>query len=221
MQAPTRLDDGAYHDGMRRLQDRFDSRRLADRLADRLSRRAFSGDDRAFIEGCPMFFLATADALGRPDCSFKGGEPGFVRVTGESEFAFPSYDGNGMFRSLGNLLVNPAVGVLFVDWERPDRLRVNGTARICDDLDPLMGSFIGAQLVVRVVASVIFPNCPRYLPRMAVAERSAFVPRAGYTPPVPAWKRFEVFRDVLPRDDQARDDSASARAHCPTSAGPR
>ena len=170
MALPDAHDDGAYHEGMRRLQDRFDSRRLADRLVERLSRTAFSGEDRAFIESRPMFFLATADAHGSPDCSFKGGEPGFVRVTGERELAFPSYDGNGMFRSLGNLLVNPAVGMLFVDWERPNRLRVNGSARICDADDPLMLTFVGAQLVVRVTASTIFPNCP---PRSIRANASA------------------------------------------------
>lgn len=194
-----------YHEGMRRLQDRFDSRRLADRLEERLLRRRFSDADRAFIERSAMFFFATADAQGRPDCSFKGGDPGFVRVTGDSELAFPSYDGNGMFRSLGNLLVNPAVALLFIDWGRPDRLRVNGTARLCDDADPLIGAFPGAQLVVRVAASAIFPNCPRYLPTMVIAEASPFVPRPGHVPPVPAWKTFEMFRDVLPRGDQTRD----------------
>ncbi len=101
-----------YHDGNRQLQDRFDSRRISDRLEEKLTRTAFSADDKAFIESAAYFFLATADAQGRPDCSFKGGMPGFVRVTGASELAFPDYDGNGMFKSLGNLIVNPNVGLL-------------------------------------------------------------------------------------------------------------
>jgi predicted pyridoxine 5'-phosphate oxidase superfamily flavin-nucleotide-binding protein len=188
----------AYHDGMRALQDRFDSRRLADRLDERLARSTFTDDDRAFIESRTLFFLATADGEGRPDCSFKGGDPGFVRVTAPGELAFPSYDGNGMFRSLGNVLVNPAVALLFIDFERPRRLRVNGRASI-DDADPLLPQFEGAQLVVRVRAERIFPNCPRYIPRMAVVEASPYVPREGCTPPVPAWKTFEMFRDVLPK----------------------
>ncbi len=198
------LPEAAYHEGMRRLQDRFDTRRLADRLDERLARAEFSDEDRAFIDSRTMFFLATADACGRPDCSYKGGAAGFVRVIDRDALAFPSYDGNGMFRSLGNVLVNPAVALLFVDLERPRRLRVNGTARIQPD-DPLLASFAGAQLVVRVRADRIFPNCPRYVHRTALVEASRDVPRAGYTPPVPAWKRFDAFRDVLPPDDPARE----------------
>src|SRR3982074_1746771 len=138
-----------YHPGMRHLQDRFDTRRLADRLDEKRGRGAFTPDDRAFIESRSLFFLATADAQACPDCSYKGGSPGFVRVTGDNELAFPSYDGNGMFRSLGNVLVNPAVALLFIDFEKPNRLRVNGRASIADQ-DPLLETFTGAQLIVRV-----------------------------------------------------------------------
>lgn len=194
-----------YHAGMRRLQDRFDTRRLADRLEEKLERTTFTAEDRGFIESRQFFFLATADSEGQPDCSYKGGAPGFVRVTDFNELAFPSYDGNGMFRSLGNVLVNPAVALLFVDFERPNRLRVNGRASIRDD-DPLLESFAGAQLVVRVRALRIFPNCPRYIHRMSITESSPYVPRTGYTPPVPKWKCFDMFRDVLPRGDPARKD---------------
>jgi len=196
--------EAVYHEGMRRLQDRFDTRRLADRLDERLARAEFSDEDRAFIESRTMLFIATADACGRPDCPYKGGMAGFVRVIDRDALAFPSYDGNGMFRSLGNVLVNPAVALLFVDFDAPRRLRVNGTARIQPD-DPLLAGFAGAQLVVRVRAGRIFPNCPRYVHRTALVEASRDVPRAGYTPPVPAWKRFEAFRDVLPPGDPARE----------------
>jgi predicted pyridoxine 5'-phosphate oxidase superfamily flavin-nucleotide-binding protein len=195
--------DPAYHSGMRQLQDRCDTRKLADRLDEKLARTAFTTEDRTFIESRPLFFLATADASGRPDCSYKGGAPGFVRVTDVDELAFPSYDGNGMFRSLGNVLVNPAVALLFIDFERPNRLRVNGSARVVED-DPLLGDFPGAQLVVRVRAARIFPNCPRYIHRMTIAETSPYVPRADYTPPIPKWKRFDEFADVLARNDPAR-----------------
>ena len=183
----------AYHEGARELQDRFDTRRLADSLAEKLSRSAFTAEDKAFIEASCMFFLATADAEGQPDCSYKGGVPGFVRVTGPSELSFPSYDGNGMFRSLGNVRVNPRVGMLFLDFEKPRRLRVNGVAR----LDAPAGEFEGAQLVVRVRAERIFPNCPRYVHRMELVEKSVYAPRPGHEPPEPAWK--QKFKDVLPR----------------------
>jgi len=188
-----------YHPGNRELQDRFDSRRIADRLVEVLHRVQFTDDDRAFIESRPLFFLATADAAGAPDCSYKGGRPGFVRVVAPDTIAFPSYDGNGMFKSLGNVLVNPRVGLLFVDFEQPRRLRVNGVATI-DTADPLLPAFDGAQLVVRVRAEHIFPNCPRYIHRMAVEELSPYAPAPGHVPPVPAWKQMDAFRDYLPRE---------------------
>jgi hypothetical protein len=141
-----------YHDGNRRLQDQFDSRRISDRLEEKLTRTQFTPEDKSFIESTPYFFLATADAEGRPDCSFKGGMPGFVRITGPSELAFPDYDGNGMFKSLGNILVNPNVGILFIAMHgKPQRLRVNGEATVKDQ-DPLLDQTVGAQLIVRVTA---------------------------------------------------------------------
>ena len=186
-----------YHDGSRRLQDRFESRKLADRLVEVLARDAFTDDDRAFIESRPLFFLATADAQGRPDCSYKGGNPGFVRVVDPQTLAFPSYDGNGMFKSLGNILVNPEVGLLFIDMgAKPRRLRVNGTARVGRD-DPLMQRFAGAQLLVRVTARAIFPNCPRYIVTPGGEEPSTYAPRPDYQPPEPAWKGFDDFKDYI------------------------
>ena len=151
-----------YNWGSRKLQDRFDSRRIADRLEQRTVHDAFTETDRAFIESSPMFFLATVDAEGCPDCSYKGGMPGFVRVLNPNTLAFPDYDGNGMFKSLGNILVNPHVGMLFIDFEHPDRMRINGTATARDD-DPLLSEYPGAQLIIRVQAEQIFPNCPRYI----------------------------------------------------------
>jgi predicted pyridoxine 5'-phosphate oxidase superfamily flavin-nucleotide-binding protein len=196
-----------YHEGNRRLQDQFDSRRIADRLEEKLTRTAFNDDDKEFIEGAIYFFLATADAEGRPDCSFKGGMAGFVRVTGPSELAFPDYDGNGMFKSLGNISVNPQVGLLFIALhDKPRRLRVNGTAAVLRD-DPLLASAIGAQLIVRVQARAIFPNCPRYIPAMQLVEPSIYAPRPGCDPPEPAWKGFADFKDyVHPRQRTARGE---------------
>ncbi len=194
-----------YHAGSRRLQDQFDSRRISDRLEEKLTRTAFTADDKAFIESVIYFFVATADAEGRPDCSFKGGPPGFVRVTGDCEIAFPDYDGNGMFKSLGNLLVNANVGLLFIDLhERPRRLRVNGSATVSRD-DPLLDETVGAQLIVRVQARAIFPNCPRYIPKLQLVEPSIYAPQRGCELVEPAWKGFELFKDyVHPRQPTAR-----------------
>jgi predicted pyridoxine 5'-phosphate oxidase superfamily flavin-nucleotide-binding protein len=186
-----------YHDGNRRLQDQFASGAIADRL-ETFARTEFSADDREFIDSMPYFFLASADAQGRPDCSFKGGLPGFARVVGSDELAFPDYDGNGMFKSLGNVLVNPAVGLLFIAMHgRPRRLRINGEARVLRD-DPLLGETVGAQLIVRVTARAIFSNCPRYIPTMQMVDASIYSPKPGVAPVEPAWKEFDAFRDAVP-----------------------
>lgn len=191
-------DASSYHAGSRQLQDRFDSRRIADRLEQVTLHTTLTDGDRAFVEGCAMFFLATADAAGAPDCSYKGGMPGFVRVLDERELAFPDYDGNGMFRSLGNVLVNPRVALLFVNFAQPDRLRVHGRATVCDD-DPLLAAYPGAQLIVRVQVERVFPNCPRYIHKMQMVEHSVYVPCLDHTPPEPDWKGMPEFRDELPR----------------------
>lgn len=187
-----------YHQGNRELQDAFGSRALADRLDERLRRDRFNADDAAFIATLPFFFLATADAEGRPDCSFKGGPPGFARVAAPDLLVFPDYDGNGMFKSLGNILANPHVGLLFIGiGEAPRRLRVNGRAEVARE-DPLIAEVPGAQLLVKVTPEAIFPNCPRYIPKMALLEASPYAPEAGVPPLEPKWKAFEMFSDVVP-----------------------
>jgi uncharacterized protein len=195
-----------YHAGHRQVQDQFGSRRLADRMRHSL---AFSEDDRVFIERCCLFFLATADAEGQPDVSYKGGLPGFVRVTGESTLAFPDYDGNGQFRSLGNILVNPRVGMIFMDFQEQRRKRVKGEASVHFD-DPLLAAYPGAQAIIRVQATEIFGNCPRYIHKMELVEHSLHVPRADHTPPVPSWKLSEQYRDVLPQRDTRASSEAPA-----------
>jgi predicted pyridoxine 5'-phosphate oxidase superfamily flavin-nucleotide-binding protein len=195
-----------YTAAARALQDRFDTRRLADRIDEKFfAAPVIDADRQAFIERQFMFFLATADAQGHPQCSFKGGAPGFVRVLSETELCWPNYDGNGMYLSMGNLAENPHVGLLFVDFtaRRPNRLRLNGIASI-DPADPLTATYPGAQFVVRVRATEVFPNCPRYIPRMEVAEPSRFVPAADGSAPVPDWKRSDWACDVLPAGDPAR-----------------
>lgn len=193
----------AYHPGQREFQDRFDTRRLADRLAESTSDTI---DDRfaAFIQRRDMFFLATADADGWPEASYKGGEPGFVGVLDDHHLAFPVYNGNGMFLSAGNMTVNPRVGMLFIDWESGTRLRLSGDALI-EPGDPLIGTYPGAQFVVRVRVRQIFANCRRYVHRQTLVARSPFVPSAESEPPVPDWKRDPWFEGTLPSDDPALD----------------
>ena len=198
-----------YHRGSRELQDAFDSRRLADRIVERVERAAIDADDRAFIERMDMLFLATADERGQPQCSYKGGDPGFVRVLDEHTIAFPSYDGNGMFLSLGNLRVNPLVGVLLVDFAGDPRAACGseGAASVSRD-DELLAAYPGAQLIVRVDVTRVFPNCPRYVHRLTRVERSPYVPDGEHEPPIPGWKRRDWAYDVLPAGDPAATDPA-------------
>ena len=202
---------GLYHDGSRELQDRFDTRRLADRIEERIVHDRIDDDDRAFIEARDMFFLATADEHGRPQCSYKGGDPGFVRVLDEHTIAFPAYNGNGMYLSFGNALVNPQVGLLFIDFEGRRRMRLNGVASIDAD-DPLLGEWPEAQFVVRVNAIEVFPNCPRYIHEYRLVRRSRFVPKAECETPVPQWKHSDWANDVLPEDDPAQDPAREVLA---------
>jgi predicted pyridoxine 5'-phosphate oxidase superfamily flavin-nucleotide-binding protein len=191
-----------YHGGQRELQARFDSTRLADRLAEVKMRAELDAADAAFIAARDMLFLASADAEGRPSCSYKGGDPGFVRVLDARTVAFPCYDGNGMFVSMGNALVNPHVGLLFIDFERGRRLRAEGQARLRFE-HPLLAEFPEAQFLVEVRLERVYPNCPRYIHRYRLEQRSPFVPRAACETPVPEWKRSEWAHDVLPSGDPA------------------
>jgi uncharacterized protein len=192
-----------YHEGNRRMQDRFDTRRLADRIEAKIVHDVIDKHDKQFIERADMVFLATADEQGRPTVSYKGGDPGFVRVMDEHTVAFPNYDGNGMYLSMGNVLVNSHVGLLFIDFERQRRMRINGEASIDAD-DPLMAEYPEAQFIVRVRAREVFPNCPRYIHKYQLVERSQFVPRQGCETPVPDWKQSDAFADALPARDRAR-----------------
>ena len=192
-----------FNDDHRQWQDRFDSRRIADRIDELLVSDAIDAHAKTFIESRDMFFLASCDADGNPQCSYKGGDPGFVRVVDDRTLAFPVYDGNGMFLSLGNISAHANVGMLFIDFEQPNRLRVNGVASVSTD-DPLLASMPGAIAVVRVRTTHVFPNCSRYIHKMRLVERSPFVPHAAAEPPVPDWKRMTWAQEYLPEEDPAR-----------------
>lgn len=192
-----------FGESHRRLQRQFDTERLADRIEQRLFREHITDDDRAFIERMDMFFLATSDKAGQPNCSYKGGDPGFVRVLDRQTLVFPNYDGNGMYLSMGNAVENPSVGLLFIDFENQKRLRVNGVAQIgvASSVEP---PYAEAQFVVRVSVRQVFPNCPRYIHKLQRIEPSKFVPRPAVATPVPSWKRMSWACDVLAAGDPAR-----------------
>ncbi len=195
-----------YEESHRQLQRQFDTERLADRIEERLLRKALTDEDRAFIERLDLFFLATVNSRGEPSCSYKGGDVGFVRVLDAQTLAFPSYDGNGMYLSMGNLAQTSHVGMLFIDLCSPKRLRVNGTARI-EPADFVTPQYREAQFVVVVRIREVFPNCPRYIHKYALVERSSFVPRDGAVTPIPKWKQMDWACDVLPHNDPARSES--------------
>jgi hypothetical protein len=200
-----------FHAGNRSLQERFDTTRLAAGVESGAVRPSLRDKDGEYMAARDMFFLATADEEGRPQVSYKGGDPGFVRMLDATTVAFPNYDGNGMYLSMGNVLVNPHVGMLFVDFEGQTRMRVNGDASIDLD-DPLTAEWPEAQFIVRVQVREVFPNCPRYIHKYRKEEASRFVPRANVETPMPDWKRT-MDREILPQSDQERleaVDSAGA-----------
>ena len=187
----------------RALQDRFDMRRLADGVEQRVVRTEISAQHREFIESRDMFYLATIDHQGRPTVSYKGGNPGFVRVVDSTTIAFPCYDGNGMFYSMGNLIGNNKVGMLFISFVRPHRLRVQGIATV-DENDPLLEEFFEAQMTVRVLVTEIFRNCPRYVHQYKKLETSEYVPRLGMKTPLAGWKRVDSVQAELATKDRGR-----------------
>jgi uncharacterized protein len=187
----------------RSLQDRFDTRRLADNVEARVVLTEIPDEHKAFIESRDMFFLSTVDHQGRPTVSYKGGDPGFVRVLDGKTVAFPCSDGNGMFSSMGNLLGNRQVGLLFINFEKPHRLRLQGLASV-DDNDPLLQDYAEAQLIVRVAVTEIFRNCPRYVHRYKKLQPSEFVPRPTRETPLAPWKLVDDQQASLPAKDRAR-----------------
>jgi predicted pyridoxine 5'-phosphate oxidase superfamily flavin-nucleotide-binding protein len=199
-----------YHHGNRQLQERYDTARIADRIVETYDVAAarLTARQREFIERADMFFIATADEQGHPNCSYKGGEPGFVSVVDEHTIAFPNYDGNGMYLTAGNVLVNAHVGLLFISFVEQARLRLNGVASH-DEQDELLARYPEAQFVTRVRATEVFPNCPRYIHRYELVQRSAFVPKEGARTPVPAWKCSDWAVDALPEGDPALEPGAT------------
>lgn len=192
-----------YHDDMRALQDRYDGRRTADALEQHRKHYAFWDDEREMIERAPFFFIGSA-AGDYVDCNIKSGDPGFVKVVSPGVIEYPEYDGNSMYRTAGNIVANPNVGLLFVRFDGTSRrIRINGRASLCDDAETLARHF-GAKFVVRIECE-IYPNCPRYMPDLEHGRPSPHPPRApDVTPPPPEWKTRNYIRETLPKDDPHR-----------------
>lgn len=190
--------DSLYHKGNRNLQDRFDSRRLADRLSDTIVHTEITDRDRDFIEARDMFFISTVDDAGRPTVSYKGGHTGFVRIVDQGTITFPGYDGNGMFLTTGNITTNRDVGLLFIDFENPMRLRLHGEA-IVKTNSSLLDEYQEAKSIISVSIRNLFINCPRYVHKYRKLESSAFVPTDGCQTPSSECKEFDEFKNVLPK----------------------
>lgn len=190
-----------YGDKHRQLQDEFDNRKLADIVENAVVRSEINDEDKAFIESRDMFFLSTIDHLGRPSVSYKGGDKGFIRVIDKNTLVFPSYDGNGMFLSMGNINCNNKVGLLLIDFEQPHRLRAYGEAVTTTD-DSLLATYKEAQLLVKVSITDIWRNCPRYIHKYKKLEISKYVPQADVETPLPDWKKLDLVYDTLSEDDK-------------------
>jgi len=187
-----------YHNGNRDLQNHFDAKKLADRVNDLIVHEEITEQERDFITSRDMFFISSVDEQGRPTVSYKGGDVGFVRVIDEKTIAFPSYDGNGMFLTAGNIVLNHDVGLLFIDLEQPQRLRLHGTATVTLD-DPLLDEYIDADYIIRITVRNLFLNCPRYIHHYKKVEPSEYLPKKGCVTPIPDWKKLDVVQDVLPK----------------------
>ena len=192
-----------YGKQQRALQAQFGTEKMADRIEQLASHVEFNDDAKGFIEHSEMFFLTTINDKGQPTVSYKGGDMGFVKVLDSNTLIFPSYDGNGMFLSIGNIVGNANIGMLFISFKAPHRIRVQGTASISQDA-ALLAHYKEADFVVTVKLSELWQNCPRYIPKMEKVRDSRYVPRADCDTPLAEWKRIDLLQDVLPPADLAK-----------------
>lgn len=196
----------AYTEAAVALQRRFDTEALAAAELAVIVHDALSPNDRAFITAAEMFWLASVDPQGLPTVSYKGGAPGFVKMPDDRTLLFPCFDGNGMYFSMGNIASTSHVGLLFMNFETPSRLRVHGDATLTDDA-AVVGLWPGAQFAVRVAITSLITNCPRYIPRMQRLAPSRYVPDSTTgDQPIPGWKRIDAIQGVLPKRDQGQAD---------------
>ena len=190
-----------YGNQHKAIQKVFDTERLADAVKSNIVVTEFADEHKGFIESRDMFFLTTVDHRGYPTCSYKGGPMGLVKVLDSKTLAFPSYDGNGMFLSMGNITANPKVGMLFINFETPHRVRVHGTAT-ADKNSVLLSEFPGAEIIVTVNITEVFINCTRYIHQYQRVATSKYVPQQDCSAPPAQWKRIDNLQESLPERDK-------------------
>ena len=195
-----------FGDTHRELQDEFETRDLADRIIDIASKGELEEMDIGYIQSRDMFFLASVDANGSPTVSYKGGDVGFIRVVDNKTLTFPSYDGNGMFLSMGNIQASSKIGMLLIDFENPHRMRIQGRAELSRDPE-LLAAYKEAELVVKVTIDKVFQNCPRYIHRYQRLSQSRYVPKDDVETPMATWKRIDIIQDVIPEKDKAQAEA--------------
>ncbi|MDG2251763.1 MAG: pyridoxamine 5'-phosphate oxidase family protein [Gammaproteobacteria bacterium] len=195
-----------YTEAQRTLQNEFSTRDLAERIKEAVVTEILSDQQAAFIHSRNMFYLSTVDELGYPSCSYKGGDIGFVRVIDPKTLVFPNYDGNGMFMSTGNIQAKSKIGLLFIDFQTPQRIRVRGEAK-CIKEGPVLKSYPGANLAVELTISNVWVNCPRYIHRMNLSDQSPYIPAKDGTIPLALWKRVDLVQDVITDKDRAEAES--------------
>lgn len=129
----------------------------------------------AFIESLPFFFIATANTKGECDCSFRGREHDvsghpypLVKVIDKKTLVFPDYRGNKLYNSLGNIIVNGHIGMLFIDFQSRTRVRVNGRAEIIESQTAYSDIWPLAQRHVSVTTEQVYGNCKARIPRMTL-----------------------------------------------------
>jgi len=192
-----------YTESQKAMQAQFDSLPLAAAVETAIVRDELDEMHQGFIESRDYFFLSTVDSSGCPTVSHKGGPPGIVTVLDPSTIAFPNYDGNGMFLSMGNIVDTAKIGLLFMDFETPNRIRVQATAKVSSD-DELLSRYPGANLIVRAHVDKVFINCARYIHKHTRVETSPYVPASDGAQPFPAWKRIDFLQNSLRPEDQGR-----------------
>ena len=192
-----------YTEAQRAMQRAQGAEKLADTVEAAIVSEVVEGPNADFIESRDFFFLSTVDGKGRPTVSYKGGPPGVCHVVDEKTLVFPSYDGNGMFKSMGNAAETGKVGLLFIDFETPNRVRVQGDITVSSS-DPEMARYPGAKMIARVTVEHCFLNCARYIHKHQRVETSPYVPAEDGSQPHPSWKRIDMVQDALPEEVQAK-----------------
>lgn len=196
---------GFYTESQVELQEHFESRPLAEALEAVIVVSELDEQHAGLISTRDFFFLSTVTADGSPTVSYKGGDAGIVTIVDNKTLAFPMYDGNGMFLTMGNIAETAKIGMLFIDFETPNRVRVQATASLHHD-DALLAEYPGAISIVRASIDEVFVNCARYIHKHERVATSPYVPDENGDQPLPKWKRIDMLQPVMSPTDQARSE---------------